>query len=115
IVGKLVGDEVFSGTVNEGGPISVRISGVSGASMLDQIVKVVREGQSRRAPIERVADVLTSYFVPFVTLIAVFIWIIWLILGLSGALPESYLDVSVGGWPFWSLQFALAVFVVACP
>ncbi|OBT56705.1 hypothetical protein VE04_03771 [Pseudogymnoascus sp. 24MN13] len=115
LVTKSIGDEVYSGTVNKDGPVSVRISGVSGASMLDQIVKVVREGQTRRAPIERVADTLTSYFVPVVTLIALSTWIIWLTLGLSGALPENFLDLDVGGWPFWSLQFAIAVFVIACP
>ena len=83
--------------------------------MLDQIMKVVREGQTRRAPIERIADVLTGYFVPVVTLIAIFTWVIWLALGLSGALPDEFLDINVGGWPFWSLQFAIAVFVIACP
>lgn len=114
-VKKSVGDEVFTGTVNNGGPISIRASGISGASMLDQIVDVVREGQTRRAPVERIADLLTSYFVPFVTLIAIFTWIVWLGLGLSGALPRDYLDIDRGGWPLWSLQFAIAVFVIACP
>ncbi|KAI1461073.1 heavy metal translocatin [Annulohypoxylon moriforme] len=114
-VKKITGDQVFSGTMNEGGPISMRITGASGNSMLDQIIKVVREGQARRAPIERVADALTSYFVPVVTLIAISTWLIWLGLGLSGRLPESYLDTPVGGWPFWSLQFAIAVFIIACP
>jgi Cu+-exporting ATPase len=97
LVAKSIGDEVYSGTVNKDGPISIRISGVSGASMLDQIVKVVREGQTRRAPIERVADVLTSYFVPFITLIAVSTWIIWLALGLSGALPERIFLIRTSG------------------
>jgi cation transport ATPase len=83
--------------------------------MLDQIIKVVREGQARRAPIERMADLLTSYFVPVVTLIAITTWLVWLGLGLSGTLPEEYLDIAVGGWPFWSLQFAIAVFIIACP
>ncbi|KAI1411739.1 heavy metal translocatin [Hypoxylon sp. FL1857] len=114
-VKKTAGDQIFSGTVNEGGPISMRITGASGNSMLDQIIKVVREGQARRAPIERVADVLTSYFVPVVTLIAISTWLIWLGLGLSGRLPQEYLDAPVGGWPFWSLQFAIAVFIIACP
>ncbi|KAI0884761.1 heavy metal translocatin [Annulohypoxylon maeteangense] len=114
-VKKTTGDQVFSGTMNEGGPISMRITGASGNSMLDQIIKVVREGQARRAPIERVADALTSYFVPVVTLIAISTWLIWLGLGLSGRLPQSYLDTPVGGWPFWSLQFAIAVFIIACP
>lgn len=115
LVSKSTGDEVFSGTINKGKPVSVRISSVSGSSILDQIVKVVREGQTRRAPIERVADVITSHFVPLVVLLAVSTWIIWLSLGLSGSLPKDYLNISTGGWPLWSLQFAIAVFVIACP
>ncbi|KAI2886807.1 hypothetical protein CBS63078_10858 [Aspergillus niger] len=83
--------------------------------MLDQIVDVVREGQTRRGPVEHIADLLTSYIVPFVTLIALSIWVVWLGLGLSGALPRDYLDINRGGWPLWSLQFAIAVFVIACP
>ena len=39
-------------------------------------------------------------------------WTIWLVLGLSGVLPSSYLDINTGGWPVWSLQFAIAVFVI---
>ena len=115
LVAKHNGDQVFAGTVNRGSPISVRISNVAGTSMLDQIVKVVREGQARRAPVERVADLITSHFVPLVVLLGVFTWIIWLALGLSGSLPESYRDTDVGGWPLWSLQFSIAVFVIACP
>ncbi|KAK4135002.1 copper-translocating P-t [Trichocladium antarcticum] len=114
-VRKTAGDEVFSGTVNKAAAVLVRITGAAGQSMLDQIVNVVREGQTRRAPIEQVADLLTSYFVPVVTLIAVLTWIIWLSLGLSGRIPENYLDVSSGGWVAFSLQFAISVFVVACP
>jgi len=83
--------------------------------MLDQIVEAVREGQTRRAPIERIADGLTGYFVPFVTLAAIFTWIVWLVLGYSGNLPASYLGHHSTGWVSWSLQFAIAVFVVACP
>lgn len=61
-------------------------------------MKVVREGQTRRAPIERVADLITGYFVPVVTLLAIITWVIWLGLGLGGALPQDYLNISVGGW-----------------
>ena len=67
-------------------------------SRFDQIVKLVREGATKRAPIERVADFLTGYFVPFITLIAVLTWVIWLSLGLSGSLPHHYLDNEIGGW-----------------
>ncbi|KAK5311200.1 hypothetical protein LTR93_011800 [Exophiala xenobiotica] len=108
---KNTGDQVFAGTINTGKPINVRVSEVSGASMLDQIVKVVREGQAKGAPVERVADILTGYFVPVITLIAVSTFVIWFGLGQGGALPESWLDVDTGGWAFWALQFAIAVFV----
>jgi heavy metal translocating P-type ATPase len=112
---KRPGDPIYAGTINKGGPITVKITGAAGDSLLDQIIKVVREGQARRAPMERVADTITGYFVPIVTLIAILTWLIWLGLGVSGRLPDSYLDISIGGWPFWSLQFAIAVFVIACP
>lgn len=115
VVKKAAGDALFSGTVNKGGPVTIRTTSTSGESMLDQIIKVVREGQAKRAPIERLADTLTSYFVPVVTLIAISTWLIWLSLGLSGSLPKEYLDVEIGSWPFWSLQFAIAVFIIACP
>ncbi|KAJ3573946.1 hypothetical protein NPX13_g4527 [Xylaria arbuscula] len=75
---KAPGDQVFSGTVNEGTPILIRITGTAGHSMLDNIVKVVREGQTKRAPMEKVADALVAYFVPVITLIAILTWIIWL-------------------------------------
>ncbi|KAI1271011.1 heavy metal translocating P-type ATPase [Xylaria sp. FL0933] len=106
---KEVGDQVFSGTVNQGPPILVRITGTAGQSMLDKIVKVVREGQTKRAPMEKVADALVAYFVPVITLIAILTWVIWLAIGLSD--NNLGIDDPV---PF-SLQFAIAVFVVACP
>ncbi|KAE8418822.1 E1-E2 ATPase-domain-containing protein [Aspergillus pseudocaelatus] len=114
-VKKSAGDPIYTGSVNVGQPLKIKVSAVGGTSMLDQIIAVVREGQSRRAPLERVADLLTSHFVPIITLIAVLTFVIWLVLGVSGTLPDDYLDVAHGGWAFWSLEFAIAVFVVACP
>ena len=93
----------------------VRITGVAGRSMLDQIVNAVREGQTKRALVEQTADVMTSYFVPAITLTAILTWLIWMSLGLAGRLPVDWLDVTSGGWVAWSLQFAISVFVVACP
>lgn len=111
-----VGQQIYAGTINVGGvPITAKVVAVEGSSMLDQIVNAVREGQLHRAPIERTADTITGIFVPVVTSIAVLTWIIWLSLGYSGTLPESYLDIELGSWAVWSLQFAIAVFVVACP
>ncbi|RMD41511.1 hypothetical protein DV735_g3609, partial [Chaetothyriales sp. CBS 134920] len=109
------GDEVFTGSVNTSDAVRIAIKELGGSSMLDRIIDVVREGQSKRAPIERFADVITGYFTPIITLIAIVTWIIWLSLGVSGAIPSAWLDVRQGGWAFWSLEFAIAVFVVACP
>lgn len=114
-VKKGQGDPVYTGSVNVSNPVRVRVTEVGGTSMLDQIVYVVREGQTKRAPVERIADIITGYFVPVITLLAIITWVIWLGLGESGKLPRAWLDVSQGGWPFWSVQFAIAVFVVACP
>ncbi|ODV95301.1 hypothetical protein PACTADRAFT_50045 [Pachysolen tannophilus NRRL Y-2460] len=110
------GEQIFAGTVNIGpNSIIAKISALDGTSFLDQIVATVRDGQLKRAPIERTADVLTGYFVPVITLSAILTWLIWLGLGCTGKLPDSYLDIDVGGWVVWSLEFAIAVFVVACP
>ncbi|KAL8393661.1 hypothetical protein RB595_003407 [Gaeumannomyces hyphopodioides] len=112
---KSPGNAIYAGTVNKDGPVLARVTGASGHSMLDQIVRVVREGQARRAPLEQFADLLTTYFVPCVTLIAILTWIIWLALGLTGSIEGHFLDVTSGGWVAFSLQFAISVFVVACP
>lgn len=108
------GDDVFAGTVNKGDAVTVRVTGTCGRSMLDQIVDVVREGQTKRAPVEQVADLLTSYFVPVITLIAVVTWIVWLTLAATGRVSAEELERTGGAGPF-AFQFAIAVFVVACP
>lgn len=114
-VARCKGDSVFAGAINIGEAITVRITNVGGSSMLDQIVAVVREGQTKRAPVERVVDLVTGYFVPAITALAITTFVIWFSLGESGALSYSYLGHQQGGWAFWSLEFAIAVFVVACP
>ncbi|KAH7477682.1 E1-E2 ATPase-domain-containing protein [Fusarium oxysporum f. sp. albedinis] len=114
LIKKTEGDQIFAGTINKAAAVTMRVTGASGQSMLDQIVQVVREGQTKRAPIEQIADLLTTYFVPVITLIAVLTWIIWMVLGFSGAVPDHE-ESSSGGWVVFALQFAIAVFVVACP
>lgn len=110
------GEQVFSGTVNIGNTsIVAKIMSLDGDSLIDQIVSTVRDGQLRKAPIARTADRLTGYFVPMIVVAAVLTWVIWLALAYSGSLPDSYLDIDIGGWTVWSLEFAIAVFVIACP
>ncbi|KAL8780448.1 MAG: hypothetical protein Q9213_006460 [Squamulea squamosa] len=114
-VPKIEGDRVLAGTVNTGNPVQVEITGLGGTSMLDQIISVVREGQTKRAPVERIVDTVTGYFVPVITALAIVTFIVWFTLGESGLLSSKYIKHQDGGWAFWSLEFAIAVFVVACP
>lgn len=109
------GDTVYSGTVNKGPPVKISITSISGTSMLDQIINAVREGQTRRAPVERVADTITAHFVPFVIAVAILTWLVWLVLGTTGSIPKDWKSEGTGGWALWSLRFAIAVFVIACP
>lgn len=115
-VKHIPGHQIYSGTVNVGNSsVIAKILSVDGDSLIDQIVSTVRDGQMRKAPIQRLADVLTGYFVPIIVLLAIITWVIWLALAYSNSLPPSYLDIDVGGWTVWSLEFAIAVFVIACP
>ncbi|KAL8816867.1 MAG: hypothetical protein Q9223_004203, partial [Gallowayella weberi] len=109
------GDQVFAGTVNTGNPVQVEITGLGGTSMLDRIISVVREGQIKRAPVERLVDTVTAYFVPVITALAIITFLVWFALGTSGLLDKKFLGNMDGGWAFWSLEFAIAVFIVACP
>ncbi|KAF8075861.1 heavy metal translocatin [Lyophyllum atratum] len=114
-IAKSKGDEIFVGTINKLRVIDMRVEAIDGETMLEKVIDAVRQGQTKRAPVERIVDVVTAYFVPVVTAIAILTWVIWLSLGLSGVLPPENLSNSVGGWPIWSLEFAISVFVIACP
>ncbi|KAL8950987.1 MAG: hypothetical protein Q9183_007489, partial [Haloplaca sp. 2 TL-2023] len=108
-VAKNYGDPVLAGTVNSSNPVQVEVTGLGGTSMLDQITAVVRQGQSRRAPVERTVDTVTGYFVPVITALAIITFFTWLGLGQSGMLSRKHLKDQEGGWAFWSLEFAIAV------
>lgn len=114
-VKKSADEKIFLGTINIGNPIKMIITDLGGTSMLDQIIAVVREGQTKQAPMERIADSITAYFVPIITLLAIVTFFVWLGLGQSGFLDQKYLTNPTGGWAFFALEFAIAVFVVACP
>ncbi|PPQ76499.1 hypothetical protein CVT24_010860 [Panaeolus cyanescens] len=114
-VKKDEGDHVYAGTVNKLRSIDIEVEATGGETMLDKIIDVVRQGQTKRAPIERFADLITSYFVPVITALAIITWIVWLSIGLSGRLGNDTVAGMPGGWPVWSLEFAIAVFIIACP
>ncbi|HEY2865648.1 MAG TPA: copper-translocating P-type ATPase, partial [Pyrinomonadaceae bacterium] len=98
-VEKNAGSKVIGGTINGNRPFVMRATRVGSETLLGQIVRMVGEAQRSRAPIQRLADVVSSYFVPAVILIAVIAFIVWLILG-------SFASAVVA---------AVSVLIIACP
>jgi P-type Cu+ transporter len=101
-VEKGPGDKVTGGTVNAGGSFIMQAERVGSETLLAQIVRMVSEAQRSRAPIQRLADVVSSYFVPAVLVISVVTFIVWSIIG-----PEPRLA--------HALVNAIAVLIIACP
>jgi len=101
-VEKTPDDPVIGGTVNQTGSFEMRAEKVGRDTMLAQIVAMVGEAQRSRAPIQRMADVVASYFVPAVVLCAVLAFAAWAAIG-----PEPRLA--------HALVAAVAVLIIACP
>ena len=101
-VEKTPGSKVTGGTVNGTGSFLMRAERVGSDTLLGQIVRLVSEAQRTRAPIQRLADVVSAYFVPSVVVIAVLTCIVW---GLYGPEPRMA----------YALVNAVAVLIIACP
>lgn len=101
-VTKTVGDEVVGATINQTGAFRFKATKVGADTMLAQIVKLVRQAQASRAPIQRIADLVASYFVPAVMFIAIAAFTVWFIAGPAPALTLG-------------LVAAVAVLIIACP
>jgi Cu+-exporting ATPase len=82
-VEKQVGGQVIGATINKAGLLKFKAIKVGADTMLSQIIKLVEEAQVARAPIQRLADLVSSYFVPAVIAIATISFIIWNMLGLG--------------------------------
>jgi Cu+-exporting ATPase len=101
-VEKVKDSRVTGGTVNGTGGVTMRAERVGGDTLLAQIVRMVTEAQRSRAPIQKLADVVASYFVPGVVLVAVITFVVW---GLVGPAPRLA----------HALVNAVAVLIIACP
>ncbi|MFQ5926049.1 MAG: copper-translocating P-type ATPase [Terriglobia bacterium] len=101
-VEKGPGSRVTGGTVNGTGSFLLRAERVGSETLLAQIVRMVSEAQRSRAPIQRLADVVASYFVPAVVGAAVITFIVWSLVG-----PEPRMA--------YALVAAVAVLIIACP
>jgi Cu+-exporting ATPase len=98
-VEKRAGDKVIGGTINGNRTFLMKAERVGSETLLAQIVRMVGEAQRSRAPIQRLADVVSSYFVPAVIMVAMVAFVAWLIFG-----SLSYAIVA-----------AVSVLIIACP
>ena len=107
-VDKKKGSEVIGGTINQNGRLIVKAEKVGNETTLAQIIRLVEDAQSSKAPIQRYADKVASYFVPAVISIAVASFLIWYLWGYG-----RY--VSGDGTFSFSLSILIAVLVISCP
>jgi Cu+-exporting ATPase len=101
-VTKRVGDSVIGATVNGTGSLHVRAAKVGADTMLAQIIRLVQQAQASKAPIQRLADAVSAYFVPAVIAIAIVAFTVWFTIGPAPALTLA-------------LVSAVAVLIIACP
>ncbi|HMF02837.1 MAG TPA: heavy metal translocating P-type ATPase [Terriglobia bacterium] len=101
-VEKTAGDRVIGGTINGTGGFVMRAERVGRDTLLSQIVAMVAQAQRSRAPIQRLADVVSAYFVPIVVIVAALTFVVWVALGPEPRLAHALLN-------------AVAVLIIACP
>jgi P-type Cu+ transporter len=99
---KDAGDTVVGATVNQTGSFLMRAERIGSETLLAQIIQMVAEAQRSRAPIQRLADTVSGYFVPAVISIAIISFIVWSIIGPAPAMA-------------YALVNAVSVLIIACP
>ena len=101
-VTKFENDEVIGSTMNKNGVITMEATKVGKDTALSSIVQVVEQAQGSKAPIQRLADTISGYFVPIVVAIAILTFIVWITLVQVGQIEHA-------------LVASIAVLVIACP
>jgi Cu+-exporting ATPase len=101
-VAKGEGDTVIGATINQTGTFRFNATKVGSDTMLSQIIQLVEQAQGSKAPIQRIADVIASRFVPVVLFIAIGTFVVWFVFGPTPALS-------------FALVTAVAVLIIACP
>ena len=99
---KKAGDNVLAGTIPSQGKLRMRAKQIGENTALAHIIRMVQEAQGSKAPVQRIVDKAAVVFVPVVAAIAFFTFLVWLIVGGNGVLPQAILS-------------AVAVLVIACP
>ena len=101
-VDKAKGDTVVGATFNKTGTFTYKATKVGSDTMLAQIIKLVQEAQGSKAPIQRIADLISSYFVPIVIMLAILTFVVWYVFGPNPAFLFAMLNM-------------VAVIIIACP
>src|SRR5690606_23475726 len=101
-VEKTGGDRLTGGTINKNGTLVMRAEKVGRETMLSQIVEMVAKAQRSRAPIQGMADRVSSYFVPSVVAVAILAFIVWAIFGPAPSMA-------------FAIVSAVSVLIIACP
>ena len=101
-VEKMKGDTVVGSTMNTTGTFTFTATRVGSETMLAQIIKLVEEAQGSKAPIQRVADLVSSYFVPIVIMLAILTFALWYVAGPAPSFIYAILNT-------------IAVLIIACP
>ncbi len=99
---KIKGDTVIGATINKSGSFLYKATKVGSETMLSQIIKLVQDAQGSKAPIQRIADLISSYFVPIVIMLAIATFVVWYDFGTSKTLIFALLSM-------------VSVLIIACP
>ncbi len=99
---KEAGSKVIGSTINQTGSFIMKATHIGSDTMLSRIIQMVNDAQHSRAPIQRLADKVSGYFVPVVIIIAILTFIVWIVLG-----PEPAYS--------YALVTAVSVLIIACP
>ena len=122
---KQPGDSVVAGTLNQSGAIALRVTGTGSDTVLAQMIQLVETAQSRKAPIQRLADVISGYFTYGVMTLATLTFLFWYFVGLPlwpgvmdaalGPIHDAHTMTMQSSELLISLKLAIAVMVIACP
>lgn len=115
-ISKGINSHLMAGTVNGAGRVDLRVTRAGRDTQLSQIVKLVQEAQTSRAPIQRMADLVAGYFVPIILGLGLLTFVVWMIL--SHVLPNPpsvFVEPESGGKFMVCLKLCISVIVFACP
>ncbi|KAL1766700.1 Copper-transporting ATPase 1 [Sigmodon hispidus] len=121
-VAKKPGSTVIAGSINQNGSLLIRATHVGSDTTLSQIVKLVEEAQTSKAPIQQFADQLSGYFVPFIVLVSIATLLVWIIIGFQNfEIVETYFpgyNRSISRTETiirFAFQASITVLCIACP